>query len=250
MLLFNAIPTALGIGEGNGNEEKRNRALDIRSYSAALSGVLDELGSVHERLLTEIVDELVTATGARPSRYRSELAERAERMNDKVLDLRLKGLLSALLDEAKDEIGWAEYVAMTIVGPPSGSWADDDRLRYLASVRELGGTLRRIEAIYFDRLAIDEVAFDALRLTVTRPNGTEIARVVGLDERMLALLNPQLDELLEKIVEKVGDTTIATEYLLAALSNRMLTADNDQVLLHGRSLPTGSRTKKRSQTQK
>lgn len=52
------------------------------------------------------------------------------------------------------------------MGPPS-AWDDDERLKFLGAVKELGGTLRRIEALHFERLADDGEPFEAFRHTFT-----------------------------------------------------------------------------------
>lgn len=229
VLLFETLPAALEVSRKSAGERRLLSLNEVQLYAEALRFTIAELRSLHQKLLDEVVSELVAATGARSSKPRAELAERAQRMQSKVIDQRLRALLAALVDQGKDDLGWAEYVAMTVVGPATGSWTDDERLRFLASIKELGGTLRRIEAIYFDRLALDDESFDALRLTITRSDGLEVARVVGLDERTHALVDNCLDDVLARIGLDVENSTNAVELLLAALAERMLLASSQSV---------------------
>lgn len=243
VLIFETLPKALAIKD---YDPRRgfSEAL-ISSYSRSLKSSIKELGSLHAKLLEEVVGELVSATASRSIDARSELVERAIRMKDKVIDPKLRALLAALSDREKDDQGWAEYVAMTVVGPATGSWSDDDRLRYLSSIRELSGTLRRIEAIHFDRLALDDAPFDALRLTVTRPDGAEIARVVGLDDRSRDAIEHHLNQALERITLEVGESSNAQELLLAALAHRMLPEIENNMSHPERSFDLGVHRKKR-----
>lgn len=195
----------------------------------AIETALTEMRGIHGRLLDEIELELFQATRSDAEDPRDHLVGRAERIHDKVLDQRLRGLLAAVSDDQKDRDGWLEYVAMTVAGPPASSWDDDDRLRFLGAVKELGGTLRRIEAIHIDALAFDGEPFEATRHTVTRSDGTEWARVVASDDRVRARLGDRLDQLLTDLADEIGDTEGAIETVLARLADIVLDQASDEV---------------------
>jgi hypothetical protein len=202
-----------------------------------LEAVLHELQTIHARLLDEIEGELAVATRADVDTLRIDLAERARRLTGKVLDMRLRSMLASLADTQKDREGWLEYVAMT-VGGPAASWDDDGRLRFLSSIRELGGTLRRIEAINFERLADDGEPFDARRWTVTASDGSERARVVAVDDRARLRLGERLKKLVDDLTEETGSRAAAVDTILAGLDEEWFSDDTDE-LSHPRSTVAG-----------
>ena len=118
---------------------------------------------------------------------------------------------------------------MTVVGPAVATWSDDDRLRYIRTVKELSETLRQIEAIYFERRAHSDSPFDAIRVSVTRPDGVERSRVIGLDDAVRDAVGVRLASLIEAVAEETGDEEAAVELVLAVIAERMLPVVADQV---------------------
>jgi hypothetical protein len=200
----------------------------MNRFASDLEAVLGELQSIHKRLLDEIEGELAVATRAEVETLRVDLAERARRLTGKVLDIRLRSLLASLADAQKDRESWLEYVAMTVAGP-AAAWDDDGRLRFLSSVRELGGTLRRIEAINFERLADDGEPFDARRWTATAADGSERARIVAVDDRAFRRLGGRLKKLLDDLTAETGSRAVAVETVLAGLDEEWFTDEADEV---------------------
>ena len=194
----------------------------------AIDGALVQLRGIHSRLLDEIEQELASVTRSDRDTIRHDLSARAGRLQGKVLDVRLRALLAAVSDIHKDRDGWLEYIAMTMAGPP-GSWDDDDRLRFLGTVSELGGMLRRIEALHFEKLAHEGEAFEASRCTFTRADGTERARVVAVDDRVRARLGGRLDTLLDQLTEELGDPESALDTVLAGLTDRAFAEPSDEL---------------------
>lgn len=111
---------------------------------------------------------------------------------------------------------------MAVVGPPATAWGDDDRLRYLANITELGGTFRRVEAINFDRRALDEVGFEALRVTVTHSDGTEHARVVAITEHQREVLSSAIEAIVGEAETVLGDQVQAVEIILGLVAEHLL----------------------------
>lgn len=231
VILFETLPKLFELTPLPASNRQR-QVRDVDAYSVALADGLEsalaELRGVHSGLLSEIEHELAVATISDRDSVRTELAERASRVQGQVLDVRLRALLAAVGDDQKDRDGWLEYVAMTVAGPPA-TWDDDDRLRFLGTVKELGGTLRRIEALHFERLADDGEPFEASRHTFTKPDGAERARVVASDDRARARLGSRLDDLLAALTEELGDPEAALDTVLAGIADRVFIDANDEL---------------------
>ncbi len=224
VILFETLPALFDLPPLP-SSSRQQKIGDVAAYTTTLvqgiEAALNELTGIHDSLLDEIEHELAVATRSDRESLRRELADRGARIKGRVLDPRLRALLAAVSDNQKDRDGWLEYVAMTVAGPPS-AWDDDERLKFLGAVKELGGTLRRIEALHFERLVHDGEPFQALRHTFTKPDGTERARVVASDERIRARLGGRLDDLLTVLTEELdGDAEAALDTLLAGIADRV-----------------------------
>ncbi len=219
VLLFNTLPEALGYPTIPAR--RRHNPIDPAAFAAHLTEAVHELESIRRNLVAEVIDSLRAATGSTSEDHRAELHVRAEHLQGRVIDQRMRGLISALVQPMSTDEEWAEYVAMAVTGPPIDSWTDDTRQQYLANITELGATLRRLEAINFDRRARDEKGFDALRVTITRSDGAEEARVVGVTDDQRARLEPLLD----RLVDEASSQTVEIETILALLGERLLPDD-------------------------
>lgn len=240
VILFETLPGLFGLAPLPGTN-RRQTVPEVRAYAQSLADGLEtaltELRSIHRDLLDEVERELAAATRSDLDSLRPSLAERGARVKGKVLDVRLRALLAAIGDDQKDRDGWLEYVAMTVTGPPA-AWDDDDRLRFLGTIKELGGTLRRIEALHFERLAEDGEPFEASRHTFTKPDGTERARVVAADERVRSRLKGRLDDLLSQLTEELGDPEAALDTVLAGLADRVFSDAPDELSQQRRTVDT------------
>ncbi|MCY3791783.1 MAG: hypothetical protein OXH63_23650, partial [Gemmatimonadetes bacterium] len=61
-----------------------------------------------------------------------------------------------------------------------------------------------------------------LRVTVTQADGSELARLVGIDQSSRQTLERVLDDVLERLSEVTGSQRRADHALLALLGERML----------------------------
>ncbi|HMT25110.1 MAG TPA: hypothetical protein PKD07_12305 [Microthrixaceae bacterium] len=231
VILFQTLPALFDLPAlpATGRSSVKDPTTYGRRLGQAVEKAMAELRAVHAGLLTEVEQQLAQATRSNVEDLRQDLSARAARVEGKVLDPHLRALLSAISDDQKDREGWLEYVAMVVSGPPASSWDDDERLRFLGAVKELGGKLRRIEAIHIDDLATDGEPFEATRHTLTRSDGTEWARVVASDERVRARLGDRLDNLLETLADELGDPETAFETVLARLADIVFGETPDQL---------------------
>ncbi len=218
-LLFSALPKAIGAAPLPPSATMSSRPLD--RIAARLAAALDALTSAYPSLLLEVRAALCAATATPAAAVRANLTERARLLDGHILDPGVRAFASAVSSAVDDDDSWTDYVAMTVSGVPPRAWNDDDRARFFATVRDVGGTFRRLEALNHDKLAInaeDSAGFDAVRVTLTRPGGRESARVVWIDDTRRAALGPALESALASASEVVGGPLLARELLLALLA--------------------------------
>lgn len=137
-------------------------------------------------------------------------------LEGKVLDPRLRSFTKAVAtDFGEDLDGWTELVAMNVTQTTPTTWTDDDYERFLANLVELTGTFRRLEAINYDRLAETGESADAVRVTLTRPDGTETAQLVWLDAAARAAVDQHGGAAVEALASVLGSQARARESLIA-----------------------------------
>ena len=218
-LLFNLLPSAVGFPRVPASAPKE-RWPQHAVWIDPLVDCLAELQEAYPKLLREIEAALVETTGSSRTSLRSGLAGRVSNIEIDVVDARLRAFLNAI-DSTLDDEEWLVYVASTVAGTPPAAWTNDDVTRFLGSVRDLGGRLRRIEALHYSRRAQDGIPFDAVRATFTHPDGQEDDRVVWVDERHREALEPALDRFLaEEFAPIAGSSDAALDSLIALLARR------------------------------
>lgn len=215
-LLFTDIPEALGFKPVP--PTGRYPTATTAEIAERLDSVMSHLSAAYPGLLLQIRRAVSEATAAPASHLRSNLAERARMLDGKVLDPRLRAFTSAVSAETGDEESWTEYVAMTVAGAPSQGWSDEDRNRFFVQVKEMGGILRRVEALNHEQLAGDRVGFEAVRVTVTSQRGDESARVVWIDQAMREALKPVVGEAVQRAQAVAGTNALARDLLMAFLA--------------------------------
>jgi hypothetical protein len=186
-LFFSALPRALGKAPipTTGDYKKA----DLFEVADRLVSVVAELKSAYPSLLTEVRRTLQEEFRCPDEGLRESLSGRAREIKGKVIDPKVARLVVALTADIPGDEEWAEYVSMNVTGTPPAAWTDDDRRRFFSLIHDVGGTFRRLEALNADLRSRGD-AFDALRVTVTRPDGVEAAKVVWVDDAQRTALAP------------------------------------------------------------
>jgi ATP-dependent protease Clp ATPase subunit len=108
---------------------------------------------------------------------------------------------------------------MTVSQVSPETWTDEQRLAFSSALRELGGTFRRLEALNYERMADEGNGFDAVRVTLTKPDGSEVARLVRVDASVRQKLGLVAREAVERIEVVVGSRELARDALVAFLAD-------------------------------
>lgn len=234
-LLFSAIPAALGFepvpGRGSYAPEK------IKQLALGLTEVVEELRNAYPLLLNTLRAELGDALHGPEDDLQGHLGIRAASLEGQVINPRLKSLVVALMADL-DSKGWTEYVAMNVVnGRALGQWDDQDRARFSVELRDIADTFLRVEWLNADLRTRTE-GFDALRVAVTRPDGTERVNVVSIDHDRRELLENVVDDAVQLAREYGLSETVARDTLIAILAQDATPAEPVLQLPQAKNPPT------------
>ncbi len=226
-LIFSELPKALGTGD-LGTRAGSERA-QFAIFSTLLEGTIEELNGAYHALLERCQHSL--AAELRLGRedlsgLRIALRERASGLTDTLLEPRLRSFVLLACNDDLDDDAWLEAVANNIAGRPAAGWRDQDTERFIAELHGIGGAFRRYQALYYEALARNNgVGFQAHRVTITAPDGTEYSDVVWVDDETATQLRDTVERALASARELVGAR--GGEALLALLAGNVTGTGHD-----------------------
>ena len=86
-------------------------------------------------------------------------------------------------------------------------------------IYEMGGALKRLQALLYDRLSKDETPFEAIRITLTHPDGSEEVDVVSITEQEKIQVSGVMNEVTEQLKSIFGSSSAGKSALLAWLTS-------------------------------
>jgi hypothetical protein len=215
-LLFVALPAALGL-------ELTDRSLPksaVDSYVASLSDAVDELSGAYAHLLSRIRDALrYHLRVPEGMEIRGDLSARASRLAGQILDQRLRSFLTMAADGTLDDEDWVEALAMNLAQKPPTQWTDEDEALFASTLKEIGGTFGRVEALHFEHRDATAEGFEAKRIAITAPDGIEVSRVVWINEGGSRQLGALVTQAIADAEARVGRG--GGEALLALLAEHL-----------------------------
>ena len=181
VLVFETLPDLFGMGPFKPRARSNTNA--AKAFAERVAATVLELRSAYDELLGMCASKLAEATSmpADLSELHSRLGSRAVELDGHVLEARLSGFVGALARDL-DERAWLENVAMVVSeGQAPRVWTDAIAERFPLRVAEIGGALRRTEALLYDNRArnSDSARFTATRVTLTHPDGSNRQFVSG-----------------------------------------------------------------------
>ena len=232
-LLFASLPEALGLPEVAAADKGYPEA---DACAAAVVAAMDDLEATGERLMSKAL-ELLTSSGGAPTRQ--AVIERAAAVDPDVLDPAIRPFVLALAnDGTDDDLAWIRTIATVVSQKSPAEWTDEDARRFHRVLPNQMAAFERLVALYAfpghpdknggrnpasesaDRG--DTNAAPALRVTVTRSDGREHARLVGFGAEQREGLAAVLDQAIVEIEQLVGPGEQAQHALLALLGERVL----------------------------
>jgi hypothetical protein len=227
-LIFTDLPKALGM-EGLGTRAGSERA-QFAAFSVQLEGMLEELNGAYRALLERCQHHL--AAELRLAHYdlpdlRIALRERAHGLTDTLLEPRLRSFVLLAGNDDLDDEAWLEAIANNIAGRPAAGWRDEDAERFTAELQGIGGAFRRYQALHYEVLARNNRAgFDAHRITITAPDGTEYSDVVWIGDETRTQLRDTAERALAAAQGMLGPR--GREALLALLAGTVAGSTHDE----------------------
>ncbi|WP_232320452.1 hypothetical protein [Rhodococcus sp. WMMA185] len=220
VLIFETLPQVFGINPfpSTGNGERDAAA----KYADRLAEAIKELDEAYDALLEHIESRLKDATAVTGTRteIRQLLAGQAANLDDRVLEPRLRAFVGALARDLDDQ-AWLENVAMVVSdGHAPRVWTDDVANRFPLRISELGSTMRRVQAVLYERLAAgaEPDGFTISRMVLTHPDGTERTEFLSITERQRESIDPHVEPFLEKLGKLLGSRADACRMLMARLA--------------------------------
>ena len=221
-LLFGTLPKALGFKSIPSSTQIYRQA---REYAESVGNALDELASCYDGLLSELFELLLTSSA---ETTRLAICGQAAALEGEVLDPDIRAFVLALGNNSIErDSDWIQAIATVVTRMAPAEWSDEDYLRFRRELPERVAAFHRLAALHADRRAHGGGPFDALRVTITRSDGSEHVRLVAVDHGQRSQLNDLLDETVESVAGLTGSPLRARNALLALLSERLLPERND-----------------------
>jgi hypothetical protein len=198
-LLFRALPEACGM------EPIQLGAADDGSTARTLRGrlveALREINGAYDGLLGECRDLLYSGFGVHSDRaqLRQDLQFRARRLLGNCVEAGLNRFARAAADETVGDRQWLEAVVMVVADKPAESWTDEDVIRFELNLSDLARRFQNLEALQASVKAQGKGGFEARRLTVTRPDGTEVNRMVWVSDEHQGKVDAVINKCLEQL---------------------------------------------------
>jgi hypothetical protein len=196
-VLFKELPAAVGLPDPDAVLAGDRAA--VTEYADRLAAAVRELQQNWTGLLARIEEHLRLAMGTPgAASLRADLHARAQHLVDRVLDPRLRSFLLTVTESNLDDDDWLEAIALNTLDRPVRSWRDQDWPAFVAAATQLGGALKRLEALNYEHIAQGSTDFAARRVTITNPDGTETSTVIftreGDDDAVAAVASKMAAE--------------------------------------------------------
>lgn len=216
-LLFVTLPEALGFEPVPSTTQPYRNA---EAYAESVGAVIDELSGCYQQLLKDL-REFLLAESAESKVV--AVQGHAAALENEVLDATVRAFVLNLADNSFDnDSDWIKAVAAVVAQKAPAEWTDDDLRLFKRELPEQIASFQRLVALHADQRASGGGPFDALRVTVTRSDGSENARLVSVDHTQRNHLERALDRFLGELAGLADSPQQAQHALLALLGERLL----------------------------
>jgi hypothetical protein len=226
-LLFEQIPQIIGVPPIY--PETKLTAPEASSAAQSLAKYFRELKSAYPGLLEVIRKSIAeaTSTNGELGSMRKQLQGQATNLEGRVLDKSLHSFVVAIQRDELSNQEWIENLAMvTLGGTPARSWNDEDINLFSVKIYEVSGALKRLQALLYDRLSKNETPFEAIRITLTHPDGSEEVDVVSITEQEKYQIAGVMSGVTEQLESMFGSSSAGKSALLAWLTTEETTNNN------------------------
>jgi hypothetical protein len=108
---------------------------------------------------------------------------------------------------------------VTLDGSPARSWGDDEINSFALRIYQIGGALKRLQSLLYDRLSRDETPFEAIRITLTHPDGSEDVNILSITQHEKQQISEAMAKVIGNIESMFGSNSAAKSALMAWLAS-------------------------------
>lgn len=197
-LLFQALPEACGCEQFEADTPPSPQK--VKRFVDRLREGIEELRAAYPQLLQAMKDDIQNCFN-RPGKLdavRAELAQAANRVLSAVKEPRLKAFCLRISDHALEDDLWVEGVGSFLCSKPPSKWLDHDRSQFEDELHRCARQFFRVESTLFDQAA-EPAGSHAMRVSITCQDGSEVDKVVRLNEeelRSVAVLEEKIQSIL------------------------------------------------------
>jgi hypothetical protein len=218
-LLFTALPEACGFKPMNAGEQENEQS--AKAFRKQLVQCLHEIQTAYDTLLSDCQKYLYDAFGVRSKavNLREDLRVRASYLEGQCVEPTLKHFVGTAIDEKISDKDWLESLVRTIADKHPKGWVDEDLSRFEIALSDLVRRFQNLEALRTE-MRRQGKGFEALRITVTEPNGKEVHEVVWVDADHEALFDRLVKDILS--TPELKDNSRLQKGFLARLNEKLL----------------------------
>ncbi|CAK6695333.1 hypothetical protein ICNINCKA_01803 [Synechococcus sp. CBW1107] len=197
-LLFVDLPKAVGC---QGIKEAGLDALVDQLRTA-----FQEVDRCFDVLLEQLKSSVGQALNVNCIGVRGDVAPRAARLKNQILDPKLRAFALALADEELEgDDDWIQRVGLSLLGRAPSEWIDADVQRFYVALNELAPAFRRLEALHFTQQGDGQTGFKAIRLGLTTSDGADHQQVISVPESKAQALQAFVDRMASEAVLAFGE---------------------------------------------
>jgi hypothetical protein len=226
-LLFVSLPKACGFNSMTAGEEENEQ--EAKAFRKKLVQCIHEIQTAYDNLLSDCQKHLYEAFGvhSKEANLREDLRVRAIYLVGQCIDPILKHFVIKAVDEDLPDKDWLEALIRIVADKHPKGWVDEDFSRFEIALSDLVRRFQNLEALRGE-IRRQGKGFDALRITVTEPNGQEVHEVVWIDEEHEDLFARLVEQALS--APELKDNPRLQKGFLAKLNEKLLSQRHDNSL--------------------
>lgn len=216
-LLFKSLPIALGF---RSIPVTTNTYKDAKEFAYALEEAVNELEGRYEQLLQDEYNHLLKTCSEKTEQA---IAGQAISLDGEILNPNVRAFVLALADNNfENNLDWIKAIATIISGKAPSEWNDENQKQYRLELNEKIATFQRLVALHMDHRAYTKDGFTSLRIAVTRSDGNDSIKFVGVENRHRQTLEEKIDKIISELEGPLGSPEQVQSALTAILGDRMI----------------------------
>jgi hypothetical protein len=180
-LLFVTLPEACGCDHFEADTPPSRQK--VKRFVERLRDCIEELRAAYPQLMQKMKDDILNCFNRSGSfgAVRVELSQSGRRIQSSVKEPRLKAFCLRLADQALEDDQWIEAMGSFLCSKPPSKWIDRDLSQFEDELHRCARQFFRVESTLFNQ-DTDSTGSQAMRVSITCQDGTEVDKVVRLSK--------------------------------------------------------------------